>query len=121
MNLDDWDYLGYSEATYTNKEGNAEARAFIYFFEHKEKDERHYELVPQSSFYTFLTHSFVLTVVELWRIYEKETYEAVMFPSSALKVDMTEIGYEWNEKDSKWKKILKYETSHDSNVISLTK
>lgn len=121
MNLDFWDYLGYSEVTYTDNNGKTEARAFVYFFEHKEKDERHYEIVSQNSLYSFLKHSYILTVVELWKIYEKKSYEAIMFPSSSLKSKMVEIGYEWNAAEATWKKIKKYEVSENSNVVTLMK
>lgn len=121
MNLSEWNYLGYAILSYVDKEGETNAEAYVYFFEHMEEDKREYKVVSTNQFYSFETHGFILKIASLWKIFEKESHQAISYPSSKLKEQMKEIDYEWNAAEATWKKIKKYEASENSNVVTLMK
>lgn len=124
FNLDEWNYLGYEELKYTYTEGGG-STAYVYMFEHQTLEKSEYKIVSNSTYSNFKNHPYVLTSIDLWRIYEKPSWRVISFPSDALEEQLKELGYEWdhNLNDGKgwWKKIPQYEKSEGTNVITLKK
>ncbi len=105
VNLNEWNYLGYTIAKWTT-DGETSSECDVHFFENKDGIKRKWVMV--GSDYTinrFRHHSFVERYCEMWRTGEMPHFEIVIdFPSDYMKHYMAtkySSPYKWNGR-GKW-------------------
>lgn len=103
--LNKWNYLGYSEISYSNPgESKPWAQVNVHFFQNKnDHNIRSWSLgIPSSKYVDFKNHTF-LEFAEQWRIGEEAFYKPIAHPSKYLKDQMWDIfKYVWSDKETWW-------------------
>ena len=124
VNLDTWDYLGYTKISYANIQGKTEVTGIVFGFVNKENKKRMYKVLGSTAHHCFNTHNWTLIEAELWKIGERDIWAiAKTEPSQSLKTYMKvtrNLDWDWDKDDwveHKVKPIVHMED--DSNVVRL--
>jgi hypothetical protein len=122
VDLDNWNYVGYTNLFFNDEHGNREARAAVFGFVNKNSDSRCFSVVSSNPMYNFNSHSWVQENAELWRIGERDIWQIAQTEPSRWFVNYmkTQHHYEWNNGD--WYKTDSIPVVHQessSNVVTI--
>ena len=113
--LDEWEFIGITQITYTDENKNSLATGEVFFFMKKnDPDWREYKLTHVSKWAPFETHPFVRTRAELWKANQLKIYESIGIPSDYLRSYMKDVyEFEWSTEKNWWvhSEDAKYEKS----------
>lgn len=119
VDLNTWNYLGYTELFYVSSDdGNTEAKGVVFGFVNKKTKQRLYKVLGSTKYHCFKTHNWVCVEAELWKIGERELWEiAKTEPSEYLKNYMN---VKWN--NGQWSEHTEKPIVHveeGTNVVRL--
>jgi len=118
VNLNDWNYLGYTAISFTDTETKKTVgKAIVHGFVHKKTNKRDFKVeeIFENPWREFSKHEFIVMTMNIWKAQEiLSLIGPFNRPSQYVKDYMAEDGYKFSYEKDEWVPIDKEETEDGS-------
>ena len=133
FNLDEWNYIGYTEISYTDSYNTLTHSAQVFFFISKDnEDQRRYVIKCRAMKKDFQNHAWIIRNADLWAAGETEWYQPISDSPSKYTRDriLEEYNSVWSSEKRWWisndaakyeaaKQKQKQEQTEEEKVVSV--
>lgn len=124
VNLNDWNYLGYTLISFTDTETEKTVgTAIVHGFVHKKTNKRDFKVeeIFENPWTGFSKHEFIVMTMNVWKAQEIVSLAGPFtMPSRYLKDYMAKKGYKYSHEKDTWIPIDKKETEDESEEETST-